>query len=127
MADVEARSERMVEKDSVRSSLPKHDIERHRHVDRIGRSVVSIGIAVPHHVRIAAQLSAAFVKPAVLFAEPIDVLVVAQALPRPDRRARVRGAVCRIVLVERRAIARQDLYLKWLLSDDDAKSGCVDG
>src|SRR5438067_2136458 len=101
MSDIEIAAERIVEKNAVRDSVTKNDVERHGDVNRIGAGVVTERVAVPHREAVAAELPSAFIERPIFFAEGVDVVVVAEALPDTDRRAGHRRASLRIVFVER--------------------------
>ena len=76
-ADVERGAERVVEEEAVGPPRPHHDEEGDRDVDGIGVLAVGVGVAVPHHVAVAAEVASPLVEPPRLFPEAVEVLVVA--------------------------------------------------
>ena len=83
--------------------------------------VRGVGIAVPHHVCVAAKLPVALVQAARLLPEAIDILVVAEALPCPEGGSSVCGPIGRVIGVERGSISGKHFQLKWILLHDDAQ------
>ena len=75
-------------------------VEGDAHVDGVGAGVVGVGVAVPHRELVAAQGLASLVEVAGLLAEPVDELVVPQALPGADLAADPGHAPLGVVLVE---------------------------
>jgi hypothetical protein len=107
-ANVEAAAVGVVEEHAMRAALAQHEVERHRGIDRVGGVVVAVGVAVPHHVVVAAQCPTALVEGAVLLAEAVDVVGVAQLLPHPHSRAVVRDAATGVIGVDDVAVGVLD-------------------
>ena len=98
-ADVERRSVGVVEKDAVYAPVSQHHEEGDVVVQGIGGVVVAVHVGVPHHERRATQLRAPLVERPGLFAESVEMVVVAQRLPHPHPAAIRRHAVGSVVLV----------------------------